>query len=161
MVVFGNVTSKPRRVFLTFLLSYILILLIPLGIGSVVYVRAGKVIAEGVSSSELAILKEIRQSLDRGLAEIRRMCWQISLNSRIQGFFEVRTPLNPGNRLELYYLVKELRAYGSENFLLDDFYLYFRNSDRIVTPSASYEPDLFLITLNAMNVCQKRSGIPI
>ncbi len=143
MTLFGKIRSRPSRVFIALLLSYITVLLIPIGIGSVAYIRTGRAIAEDISNHNLTLLRQIQLALDRGLLEIRRMCWQVSCNSRIKNFMEVELPLKSRDRLELAYLVKELRAFGSDNFLLHDFYLYFRNSDRIVTPDASYEPALF------------------
>ena len=85
--------SRNRKVFLTLLLSYIIVLVIPISIGSIVYIRTGQMIAEDVSNSELTLLKQVRQTLDTGISRIRQMSWQISANSRIRQFLNVQKPL--------------------------------------------------------------------
>ena len=113
-----------------------LVLLIPIAIGSIGYVRTARVLTSDVSEAELAMLKQIRNDLEGGFSQVRRMSWQISNSTLVREFLGVKDPLMPRDRLAAVYLTRELRPHLSENAWVRDFYIYFRNSRRLVTPSA-------------------------
>jgi AraC-like DNA-binding protein len=141
--------------FFALLVSYLVVLLIPILIGSFAYVHTARIIAADVSRTRLAMLQQVRRELDAGFGQIRRMCWQISSSRRVREFLPIREPLTPGDRLAVYYLVRELRPHLAENPWLRDFYIYFRNSRRLVTPASMYEPPLMFRYLYAWD---HRSG---
>jgi AraC-like DNA-binding protein len=136
---------RQRRsgLFLTFLVSYVLVLVVPMLISSLAYVRAARAIAEGVSRAELETLRRVRQAVDASFAGVRRIGWQASLSERVRAFARIEGDLDPRQRLAQVDLVREMRSYAANVPFLHDCFVYFRGSERLITPSAAYEPSLY------------------
>jgi len=133
-----------RKVFITFIMSYLIILLIPIALGSIAYIANGRVLEEEVGNSSIIMLKHISSSIDSGLTAIENMMYDISVNSRVVRFLSVEAPLDSDSRYRAYEILWDLSPYSrTKNIFIKDYYIYFKNSDFILTSSSTYTPDLF------------------
>jgi len=67
----------------------------------------------------------------------------------MRAFARVSAPLEPRHRLEQVDLVREMHAYAANVPFMHDCYVYFRGSDRVITPTASYDASLYFEQLSA------------
>ena len=64
--------KEKRRLFFSWLYSYLLIILISLLISSVAYIQSINVIKTEIDESYLAMLKQLRQTVDAKLSDIEK-----------------------------------------------------------------------------------------
>ncbi|WP_026021181.1 hypothetical protein [Paenibacillus senegalensis] len=84
-------SKKRRSVFLIILSSYFLVLLLPLLIGSLLYIRVQSVMVENASHANLGLLEQIKQAVEKELEEIDRLTVQISVHRSLTGCLEQAT----------------------------------------------------------------------
>ena len=66
------------------LLYNVLILLVPIWVGSFIHVKTVKVVAEKSSQAHMASLKRSKTILDERLGEVERLALQILANDRVR-----------------------------------------------------------------------------
>ncbi|MDK2992478.1 MAG: hypothetical protein PWP48_1711 [Clostridiales bacterium] len=93
-----------KSIFKTILLSYILILLIPLLMGIIGYSQAVRVAKEDAEQYNMAALGQAMNIIDTQLDSIEKLMTDISLNSRIQNFIYKNAPLDDKNAMKCLML---------------------------------------------------------
>lgn len=139
--------KRSSRLFFVFLVSHIIIFIIPLLLGGIVYINAEKLVYKQVIRFNEAMLEQVRQEIDLRLNEVRKLADQIALNKRIQKFMHVTAPVSARDRYDLIDIIGDLSSYKNITPFIDDFYVYFSNSDVLLTPTAHFMSDLFYDTL--------------
>ncbi len=124
--------TDKHRMFLRFMFSYISILLIPILIGSLVYVEALKIVEKDSRESKFAMLEQSKTVLDMRLIEADRLAMQISLNKKVAGFVSQYKPFDGVAFYSSYEVINDLKPYWISNDFIKTFYVYFRNSDRFI-----------------------------
>lgn len=135
--------KRTSRVFKTFLISYIAILLLPMLIGSIAYQQAGKMLEEEAVRSNSAMLEQLRLVLDSRLKEIDQLADQMALDNNIRQYIYANEALDPVYTYNVSQMVKQLSVYKNVNEFVDDFYIYFPSSNTILTPTSKYDPESF------------------
>lgn len=134
--------KRSRKLLIRFVLSFLVILFIPIIIGSVVYVNAIKMVEEGVIVSKTEMLKQLSTTIDSRIEGIYQIIDEIAMNFWINKFLSVGSSLS-GSDLECAKnIIKELQLYRNNEFIRE-CYIYFKKSDKIITPNAMYSPKLF------------------
>ncbi|GAA3410274.1 helix-turn-helix domain-containing protein [Paenibacillus hodogayensis] len=136
---------RRKSVFLTLLLSYILILIIPVTISAVLYTNMENNLVQNASRSNLAMLEQVRQIVDNHLQEIDQMSVQIATHPKLQTLWTI-----PESEKYVQYeeAVKALRNIRSGTGFINDFYIHLRKGDVILTPSLKTEGDLYFSQLS-------------
>lgn len=132
-----------KSIFKTILLSYILILLIPLLMGIIGYSQAVRVAKEDAEQYNMAALGQAMNIIDTQLDSIEKLMTDISLNSRIQNFIYKNAPLDDKKRYEMLNVIDEIARYKNTNPFIDELYIYFKGSDIVLKDSGIYEPHFF------------------
>lgn len=121
-----------------FLLSYIIILLIPLLIGVLAYNEAVRLVERDAREANLSLLEQTKDILDRRFDEIDSIVTQISNSTKINKMINVNGPLNGADAFVMYDVLRDLSYYTVRNSFIADFYIYFRNSDIIMSSRSTY-----------------------
>lgn len=134
--------KKKYQILLRFLLSYLLILLIPIFVLSFAYNEFIKTMEYSSMKSNLSMLEQTRDTLDRRLGEIDSVINQIALNSKVRNLMYVND--SPANHITAINAAsKELLPFAVSNKFIYNFYVYFKNSNIILSPYTSYiEPQI-------------------
>lgn len=129
------------NVFRKFLLSYILILVIPLLSNYIVYqVSINKLMNQATESSK-KVLNETRSIIDRKNEEIESFIYQMAKNPDVNQLM-LRELADSNITYETYKVLNSIRPYWYTNTLFKNFYIYYHNIDLIVSPESSYvRPD--------------------
>lgn len=125
-----------RSVFTTLLVSYVCILLFPLGVGAVVFMNIEREMIANNNRTNFAILEQISKELDSRFAEIDQTITRMMLNAKLQWYVGGRVNVNnQTERTERYLeIIKEMSNYVGQSKLIDDYFIYFRKERTVVSP---------------------------
>ena len=125
-----------------FLASYTLIFLIPFIISFFTYLQAQRALEAEVSRANNATLELTRSYLDSQLMQVRQLHASIMFNSRINHFMSFQQ-LGGNEHFLLHQVVRDMSAMRNRYPFISYFYIYFRSSGVVATPSASYSSEMF------------------
>lgn len=141
MKVRGVLKSKNSIIF-SWLLSYILILLIPIAFTGIVYFITVRTIEQETNRANLALLKQVQLTMDNILKDAERLTFNIAFNPSIQALTTSQEPNWNGRQYEVSEIVKEFRRMNISNGYINDFYVYFRNMDSVVSSTTASRSSL-------------------
>lgn len=130
--------SKGRHtIFLRFLMSYFLILIIPLCTGSLLYYRSTQLVEEDAREVNLSILDQSKDIIDGRLSEIDNTITQLALNSKIKSLLLLKEPIED-HIYQVRDVWRDLSSYTISNNFVSMFFIYFKDSDIILSPYTTY-----------------------
>jgi len=132
------VRDMPRRsVFITLLLSYMAIFLLPLGICSIFYTKTESAMIDNANRANLAMLEQLRQVMDNKLKEVDQISQQIALNSRLYWLMNNADSLRLQDRYKFVEFIRnDMARYQNVSDIVSDYYVYFRANDTVLLPTA-------------------------
>ncbi|MGG6309412.1 helix-turn-helix domain-containing protein [Paenibacillus macerans] len=130
---------RHSRVFRSFLISYVAILLIPC-IGGYVSYRTSISVTQSISIENSVIqLEKSQELLEHRMAEVEGMTRQLAISQEINALMNDR-----GTERDVYGIWKAMRnvlTFGQTNDFLRNYFIYLANYDLIVTSGSSYRPE--------------------
>ncbi|MNO25298.1 HTH-type transcriptional regulator YesS [compost metagenome] len=130
---------KYSKVFRRFLISYIVILIIP-SIGGYMSYRTSISVTESLSIENSVIqLQKSQEILERRMAEVEGLTRQLAVNPELNVLLNER-----GKETNVYGIWRTMRnvlTFGQTNDFLQDYYIYLANYDLVLTPGSSYRPE--------------------
>jgi two-component system response regulator YesN len=135
--------SDQHALVVRFMVSFLIILLIPVLIGTLVYQEAIRIVEEDTKASALSMLNQCRDVIDRQLAAIDITKIQIGLLPQLNYL------LYTDNRQDLafYYQMNDLKArlrpYTITNDFMADFFIFMKRPDYIIAPAMAYDVKFF------------------
>ena len=126
--------TNKHKVFGRFLLSYVLILIIPLAIGGLVLTEAERIVRVYATETSQSILEQTRDILDARTAELRKMATLMALSPRVRSLAEEQGPIGSQTRYAIWEMTRELRPYQLTETFLPTFFLYCRDIEMIISP---------------------------
>lgn len=135
-----------KSIFISWLLSYISILLIPILISIVIYAVTGKVVEDEINRSNLTLVNQIRQSMDNQLRDIERLSLEIAWNKNVEGLLGFKGDFKD-HRYITNLAVRDFKVYSVATGLINNFYLYLKNGRFVITPTTACDEELFLSIL--------------
>ncbi|MFK7692040.1 helix-turn-helix domain-containing protein [Paenibacillus sp. HJGM_3] len=122
-----------RSVIVTWLISYISVLLVPMMISGAVYAATWHVVESEVTRANESLLQQTEQAIDSNLRGIERLSVEIALNKQVAAFINATKPLTDNDYYELYSIANTLRVYKMANEYIEQIYLYYKNSDTVLS----------------------------
>ena len=135
-------TPKRHSVKFTWLFYYCLLLLVPVVISTVAYIITANVLEKEITNSNSFLLKKVQQQMDSLLDEAGRLGNEMAVDPRINELLKMESPaeLSP---YHTYQLVRNFKTYKALNSSIDDFYIYFKNIDRVVSAEGCFDSKSF------------------
>lgn len=138
----GMKISKKRYLIVLFT-SFLVVLIVPLLTGSISYAFLRQSVEQEIFRTNTAILEQAQIYIDKQMEQKDLLITAISLNPQINDFLSRRQPMTENEHYQLYIISKILSSLSSTYYLINDFYIYFRNTDIILSPTAVYTPERF------------------
>jgi len=138
-----NLWCKRKSILFSWLISYTILLLIPLLISGIVYIQSVKTISDEINRANGALLDQWQQTMDSRIRDIYQLALQLGWNQNVQGIIYVREPLKGTHHYTIHKIINDIKFYRTANEFISNIYLYIKNIDSILTPSARYESELF------------------
>lgn len=126
--------SRKTRIFRGFLLSYILILILPFAFGSFVYIKALVIIEKDAKDARIFMLKQSSTIIDNYLKDLDKTVVSMSLNSKLKTLMYMNQPEYGSS--DVYYLSltqKELKTFSSSSTFESDIYIFLNQGDLVLT----------------------------
>ncbi|MCU6712284.1 helix-turn-helix domain-containing protein [Paenibacillus sp. J5C_2022] len=123
---------KNRSVFLTWMLSYISVLLVPILISGIIYGAALHVVKTEMNRANKSILLQMEQAIDSQFKGIESLSLEVGLNKRISDFLLADAELTDADHYQIYQIANDLRVYEIANDFIESIYIYYKNSDTVI-----------------------------
>lgn len=123
---------KNRSVYMTWMLSYVSVLLVPILISGVIYGATLNVVKAEINRANQSILLQMEQAIDSQFKGIENLSLEVSLNRRIAAFISADTNLSDSDHYDVYQIANDLRVYEIANDYLEGIYIYYKNSDTVI-----------------------------
>lgn len=135
---------KKHSVFFSWLLSYILILFVPIFFGVAVYIRAEKTIEFEINNSNRMLLEQCQKTLDGGLQDINWVINQIEMNRRFKQLL-VLNPKDSNNYYDdnLLQAMHDFQYYRVLTDYISEYIIYLKNIDKVFTGNALVDQDTY------------------
>lgn len=131
--------NKRHSVIFTWLISYVLILLIPVVISTIIYVRAASIVETEINRANESILMQIQQEVDSKLRDIRKICMELGMDKKVIEVANMNEPVNDQEYYKIIDFARDLKIFKAGNEFLDGLYIYFRKNDVILSSNARIE----------------------
>ncbi|MEK3734418.1 MULTISPECIES: helix-turn-helix domain-containing protein [unclassified Paenibacillus] len=130
--------SKFSPVFRRFLISYLIVLLIPQVAGYASYKASIEVAKSSSIENSLSSLNLGKEIIERHLVEVEAFTKQLAINQDLYRLIADPKPLDSNNVYGLGRMQRSLSMYSSTNDYLSNFFIYIRNYNAIITPNTVY-----------------------
>lgn len=127
---------RKHRILLTWLLSYLVILMLPLVITTLIYTQTAKVLEKQISKSNTIFLSRLQKEMDAVTQEVTRLCNQIAFDPKMNQLLDTSN-LKEVDPYFLYQIVHNFRINTVLNKSITTFYVYFNHLDLVVSPLSS------------------------
>lgn len=129
---------KSRKMLFALIFSYVAIMIIPTITALALYQQSKSIVESEISRSNKTILTQVSQSIDNQLKNIYEMSQQIATSPKVTELMLIKPPITSSDYYTIYQLVNDLSTFKSTNLYVKDFYIYFKNSNLIVSPESSF-----------------------
>jgi two-component system response regulator YesN len=135
--------NKGKNTFLTLLLSYVLILILPVLIGWGLYIKVEAIMVENAHLSQAALLEQIQIAVDGNLKEVEQIKNQITFQPNLQWLLETDRIKSAKDTYAFIKFMEDLARFNNISSFVDEIFVYFHRTEKIVTPTLSTDADTF------------------
>ncbi|GFZ81845.1 putative HTH-type transcriptional regulator YtdP [Paenibacillus marchantiophytorum] len=129
----ARIRFHKRSVIVTWLVSYVSVLLIPIMISGILYAATWHVVESEMNRANTSALQQMEQAIDNSLRGIERISLEIALSKLVTGFIHTAKPLTDNDYYDLVSISSDLRLYQTANDFIEQIYIYYRNSDTVIS----------------------------
>ena len=128
-----KIMVEKNKYYYKFILSYLIILIIPLAIGSVVYEKSLKIIEQNAIDERVFILKQSKNIIDNYIENVENTVFGLALDEDIKRGMYINQP----NNVQSYYedmlrLRKTFKSYNISKTFDSETFLILRQPDLVV-----------------------------
>ena len=92
-----------------------------------------------INQANTDMLHQVQQTLDSRLVDVNNLLLLISLDNRILSLMYAKDQLNAVNKYILPQMIDDLHSYTVTNSFIKNLYVFFKNTDLIITPNVSFD----------------------
>jgi two-component system response regulator YesN len=131
-----EIIKRRRSVVLTWLISYLTMLLLPLIISIFVYAISSQTLKSEIHQANDALLSQVREVMDDHFLSMQRLNFELTWNLRVQELLYSNKYLaHPEEyNYDLYQISQDMKPYESAYTQIDLFYLYVKSSGMAILP---------------------------
>lgn len=138
---------KKKSILLSWSISYMVILLIPIVIGAAVFAESRILLEEEVNRSNMVLLSQVQETIDNQIGDIGSISNQLMADSQLTSFINHASEQDGRWRLMGLELIKNLKSTRVGNGLISELYIYIKDADVALSSSSliqkTYLYDMF------------------
>ncbi|AIQ66414.1 helix-turn-helix domain-containing protein [Paenibacillus graminis] len=127
---------KKKSILMSWSISYLVILLIPITIGAAVFAESRSLLKEEVNRSNMVLLSQVQENIDSQIGDIGSISSQLMADSQLSSFINHASEQDARWRLMALDLIKNLKSIRSGNGLIRELYLYVKSADVALSSSS-------------------------
>ncbi|MBF9017617.1 MULTISPECIES: AraC family transcriptional regulator [unclassified Oceanispirochaeta] len=137
--------NKKDKIYISFLTSYLLLLLLVLSLGAISYFATLRIVEKDTNEANMALLDKSRQIIEGRFSEVERILNQLAMHPQITRISYSENPIDGGNSLIQIKDVRDLLAqYQMQDSFLASLHLFLSESNIIITSRDIYlRKDIF------------------
>ncbi|QNK58197.1 AraC family transcriptional regulator [Paenibacillus sp. PAMC21692] len=120
-----KISAKRTKLYYSFVLSHIVILLIPVFVMSAINYYHTKTLREEIDTSNYFNLRQAKDMMDLQLEELNNIAARISMDPKLKKFFLTQDAYSIAEG------VTELRKHKTNSVIVEELYLYFKGEDKL------------------------------
>jgi two-component system response regulator YesN len=128
---------KKRSIFVTFLVSHLLIIILAIIVGYIGYREYNMVIKKQVESYNIAMLEQAQKVLDERIAGIKKTIVNVGTDLEIQRLLYSGYELDGNDRFNISRAITNLSRYKGTDSFIYNIYVALNNSNTIITNTKS------------------------
>lgn len=131
-----NKWFNSRSVLLTWSLSYMAVLLLPVALSSIVYYQSSKMLTDEIHLANNSLLKQLRELMDKQIDAVNRLDFELNWNTKFRELVDQhKYVIFPEEYMyDLHDATKDMSLYQSAYSETDLFYIYLASRDTILLP---------------------------
>lgn len=137
-IVSGKNRIYKQKVWIGFLMSYIIMLILPLIVGSLLYKETLKIVKEDAKETNLSILEQSREVIEKSLTEVDALVMQLAMNTEINSLVNLNRELEGRDINKVVTVTSSLKPYVVANKFINTFHIYIKKPNIVLTSNASY-----------------------
>ncbi|WP_042203690.1 helix-turn-helix domain-containing protein [Paenibacillus camerounensis] len=125
-----------RSVLLTWTLSYLAVLLLPVMLSSIVYYQSSRMLADEIHLANNSLLRQLRELMDKQIEAVNRLDFELSWNTKFRELVDQhKYAIFPEEYMyDLYDATKDMSLYQSAYGETDLFYIYLAARETVLLP---------------------------
>lgn len=135
--------SRKTHLFYKLIISYAIVLFLPIAIGSIYYLHSFHSISNQKSTNQLLLMENINERANILFYENSRINSYLAMDNRVVALSHDRNTYGSSRLLDLFYLQNTLNSLKIANSLYDNIGLYFTESAYYINSSSSYSRSLY------------------
>ncbi len=148
---------KDKSVIYGWIISYILIILVPIFGTGIVYYISNDAIVEEINNSNDLVVRNVRDTMDSIINDVERLSIEIASNRSILNVLDIAKLDDNSPNYTLYKAANELSNYRVFNSGKNRLYIYYDNMKKIITPKCALEEkDFYDLYISANNYTQEQ-----
>lgn len=132
-----------RSAFVKLLLSFLCTLLIPICIGTLLYNKMEQSLIDYGNESNQSLLKQASLSIDSRMSELDQLLARIAFNPTLQLLLYSESDVESTDKYKYIELINSMKSFRTLSPFIDDYYIYLKESNRIITSSITTTPSIF------------------
>lgn|GEM_PF-1326307 len=130
------VVFNRQSIILTWLLSYIFVLLLPILIGLLLYLESSKSLREEIHQANDSLLRQIREVMDNQLHAMEQLNVEMTWNVGMQELLYSNKYQTSSKEYtyDVYQLAQDFKLYKTSYPLVDLFYVYLNTDGSVILP---------------------------
>ncbi|KRG14448.1 helix-turn-helix domain-containing protein [Lederbergia galactosidilytica] len=132
-----------KSVFITLLLSFILILLIPIIFETLLYKKMEAILKDNTDQSNITLLKQASDVIDHELQQVTTLSSQISFHPKLSYILRQHSEKDEFDINDYYSFMKDMQQYSLSNTFIYDYYLYIPERDILLSPTFKTDSSTF------------------
>lgn len=130
-----------KSVLLTWLLSYVVVLLFPVMMSVIVYVQSGRMLENEIHEANDSLLQQFREAMDSQFENMKRLSFELSWNVKVRQLLYSNKYLNDPTDFyyDLYSITQDLNVYKTTFPQIDLFYIYLSREKLVMLPNVYRE----------------------
>lgn len=135
--------KKKSNVYLSMYLSYLIILSVPILVGSIIYVYALNITRSQTERMNKAMLEMVQRDLDQRLAEVTRISQRLSVDMNVQKAASVKGYFTAENQYLLYTIYSDLQNISLSEEIVRDIFICFNNTHTVASIKGNMSDELY------------------
>ncbi|MDR6553251.1 helix-turn-helix domain-containing protein [Paenibacillus qinlingensis] len=135
----NKIIFNGQSIVLTWLISYAVILLLPVAVGLLLYVESSRTLKEEIQQANDSLLKQVREVMDNQFKAMEQLNFEITWNVNIQELlYSNKYETFPKDLpYDVYQIAKSLSLYKTSYPLIDSFYIYLNKDQTVILPTTA------------------------
>ena len=134
------------RLFYTYLLSFLLILIVPVIFSSAVFSRARSILTQEVNRANELLLLQMKSYLDTIMGDVAQLTYIVANHGMLGGMLFESRPVSHDEYYRAYRIASDLFDYDTSSTGSTDVYVYLPKLDMVISSRGYFSTDNYQMT---------------